>query len=181
MERCLGLAYVNEGWEDDGEKWRSRSGRRERGGRDREARMEGDVLNDREQGGEKSVHNYQHSEKHPWDVLFNLPEHVFMALKLCTATPSAFQSPLSISLSLSKSPHQHTHTHTHSDKRMNHPLRLLIKTIIEQQREQDKRKGRGGAAACYQILLSSQRVSPTTSSKCSSRLTWAWTWNKRTT
>lgn len=29
MERCLCLAYVNEGWEDDGEKWRSRSRQRE--------------------------------------------------------------------------------------------------------------------------------------------------------
>lgn len=159
MERCLGLAYVNEGWEDDGEKWRSRSRRG-----DREAAMQGGVLNDREQGGEKSVHNRQHSEKHPRDLLFNLPEHVFMALKLCAApTPRLpllfnlyFQS-LSLPKSHPPTP-PNTHTQTHSDKRMNHPLRLLIKTIIEQQREQDKRKGRGGAAAaaaaCYQILLS---------------------------
>lgn len=85
MERCLGLAYVNEGWEDDGEKWRCRSRQGERGGREREADMEEDVLNDREQGGEKSVHNHQHSEKHPRDLLSNLPEHVYMVLKDCAA------------------------------------------------------------------------------------------------
>lgn len=154
MERCLGLAYVNEGWEDDGEQWRSRSGRRERG--DSEAGMEGDVLYDREQGGEKSVHNHQHSEKHPRELLFNLLEHVFMALKLCAApTPRLpllfnfhFQS-----LSMSKSPPPPPHTHTLRQE--DESCIKIIDQNNQSNREQDKRKGRGGAAARYQILLSS--------------------------
>lgn len=90
--------------------------------------------------GEVCVHNRQHSLKHLRDPLLDLWEHMFGAFEPAAPTLrlslhsslhfSASLSPLSESLFLFL-----------SHKRVIHPLRLLIKTIREQQKEQDKRRG----------------------------------------
>lgn len=101
---------------------------------------EENVVNGGELWGEVRVHNRQYSLKHSRDSLLHLREHVFGALEPAAPTLrlslrsglhfSASLSPLSESLFLFL-----------SHKRVIHPLRLLIKTIREQQKEQDKRRG----------------------------------------
>lgn len=181
-ERCLGLAYVNEGWEDDGEKW---SGQERVGGCEEvDERMEGDVLNDREVRSLYTTANILKNTRGTYSSTSrNTCSRLLSSLTLPRRDSLCFPiSTFNLCPNHTRFPNTHTHTHKRQDKRMNHPLRLLIKTIIEQQRQQAKRKGRGGAAACYQILRIPQRVAPTTSSaKYSSASTWVWTWNKHAT
>lgn len=65
---------------------------------------------------------------------------------------------------------------------MIHPLRLLIKTIREQQGEQEgKNERRERIEACYGSLLISQRdASAASSAKCTSKLNRPWTYERST-
>lgn len=121
-----GLTYVNVGSEVDAEKWRNRSADH--------------LVNGGELWGEVCVHNRQHSLKYSQDSILDLREHVFRAFEPTAATLRlSLRSNLYFSASLS--PPSESLFLFLSHKRVIHPLRLLIKTIREQQKEQDKRRG----------------------------------------